>query len=384
MTPYILYFLSFVLFIPLDFMDKTKEILLLRKFALFFLFFVICFFCGLRYYSGLDWGGLMEYYNHLTWDNQQYEIGFKILNLLCKEIFDSYFAVQFFASVIFAYALLSFFEKYATYTFLAIFIAITLYFLIMTAQMRQQIAISILILGIKFLINKMFFKWCLVVVIASCFHISAVFYIFLYILTFRVNKNFLLILAIGSFFISQNTIVFLLQNFMPFFPEKLVVISDRYIKFIAIDKGTTHNTGIYFFSFQFLLFILIILYKPIKDKTLSLIILNSLICFIIFKNMSFYLRVMERLLPYIYMLSIIPISSIFSHRFFNKYKIIRFIVVILCILYFLFPVVYGIILRDQRANAVITSKESYIPYLNLLFNHDEKINRIDWNGKTGK
>lgn len=384
MTPYILYFLSFVLFIPLDFMDKTKEILLLRKFALFFLFFVICFFCGLRYYSGLDWGGLMEYYNHLNWDNQQYEIGFKILNLLCKEIFDSYFAVQFFASAIFAYALLSFFEKYATYTFLTIFIAITLYFLIMTAQIRQQIAISILILGIKFLINKMFFKWCLVVIIASCFHISAVFCIFLYILTFRVNKNFLLILAIGSFFISQNTIVFLLQNFMPFFPEKLVVISDRYIRFIAIDKGTTHNTGIYFFSFQFLLFILIILYKPIKDKTLSLIILNSLICFIIFKNMSFYLRVMERLLPYIYIFSIVSISSIFSYRFFNKYKIIRFICVSLCIPYFLFPVIYSVILQDQRANAVISSKESYIPYFNLLLDHDKKINRIDWNGKTGK
>lgn len=123
-----------------------------KRVYLFCLLLITIFFCGLRFYTGADWSGYIEYFETASWENDLYEPGYKLLNVLCKIIFQNYYFVQFLASVFYVVSVFYFCRKNTKHYFTAIMLSILFSFEgLLMSQVRQSIAISILLLGSNYL-----------------------------------------------------------------------------------------------------------------------------------------------------------------------------------------------------------------------------------------
>lgn len=65
----------------LDFETKQRE--LKRAVQIILVTISICFI-GLRYYTGADWSGYINYFNTVTWSDSRYQFGYKLLNIYCR------------------------------------------------------------------------------------------------------------------------------------------------------------------------------------------------------------------------------------------------------------------------------------------------------------
>lgn len=117
MIIYLLFFSQFFF----DFSSNKKYVVLFKKIVEIYACLLLICFCGLRYYTGADWYGYIHYYNEVDWSNNEYEIGYKLLNILCKTIFDNYYSVQFITSAFFIFSVFKFLKKYSNYFFFVLF-----------------------------------------------------------------------------------------------------------------------------------------------------------------------------------------------------------------------------------------------------------------------
>ena len=100
-------YVGFLLIFALaSFFDTSREEISLKSVSLLILFLITVFFIGLRYYTGADWSGYINYFNTVSWDNNTYEFGYKLLNLFVKNTVNDYFFVQFLATLFFSFSVL--------------------------------------------------------------------------------------------------------------------------------------------------------------------------------------------------------------------------------------------------------------------------------------
>ena len=185
MTIYFVYLGVFCLISFLDFKsDKC-----LRQFSIFCLFFFSIIFIGLRFHTGSDWYGYIKYYNAVDWHNNQYGLGYQILNLFCKNIFNDYYAVQFFSSLFFIYAVFHFYLTNMKYSILGIIISISMYFNdLYMSQVRQSIAIGIILLFSDYIYQRKFLHFLCGILLAMSFHITAILALPIYFFTIKTSK----------------------------------------------------------------------------------------------------------------------------------------------------------------------------------------------------
>ncbi len=370
-----LIFLSFFIFSSLlDFSKKQ-----LSQFIFYFLFFITLIFTGLRYYTGNDWSGYINYFNNVNFSDDTYEFGFKILNLLCKTWFNNYYVVQFFASFILCFSIFQFYKKNAEYKFLALLLFIAAYFSsLLMSQVRQSIAVSLIILGTKYIYKRDLKRYLVVLIFAILFHSSAIIALSLYFL-FVPTKLFLKIflLLVSVFFLfNTNFIGDCLSFSVGFIPGRIGDIMEKYVRSDLFNIKTELGSGMYFYTKFFLVAFIVIFYTP--ESITDHFAINCMLISCLITSMSLGFSYISRIECYFGFISIFGWLKILNIHFLLKNKSIFFIVYFLIIIFFSIPYISARTATGKNRWGQ-PMQYTYIPYYNLFYHPESASLRKDWN-----
>lgn len=367
-------FLSLFMFASLlDFSKKQ-----LSQFVFFSLFFITLIFTGLRYYTGNDWSGYISYFNNVDFSDNKYEFGYKILNLICKTLFNNYYVVQFFASFLLCFSIFWFYKKNSEYKFLSLLLFIAAYFSsLFMSQVRQSIAVSILILGMKYIYNRDLKRYLIVLLFAALFHSSAIVALpiyFLFVSTKLIFKIFLLLLSL-FFLCNTNVIGDCLALFVGIIPGRIGNMLENYVLSDLFNLKTELGSGTYFYAKFFLLTFIIIFYKP-KSVTDHFVI-NCMLISCLITSMALGFSYISRLECYFGFVSILGWLKVLDISWVKKNKSIFFIVYLLIIIFFSIPYISARTATGKNRWGQ-PMQYTYIPYYNVFFHPENAEYRKDW------
>lgn len=216
----------------LFFQEKIEEkfpkvdVLILISSITFGLLWVIA---GFREGVGTDYYPYMDYFyktDVYTLFNNPFEWGFyylnKILNIATGNPRFIFLVVSFIILFVINEALLKFSPNY----YLSILLFINLYFYFNSLNiMRQFIAVAIIFYSIKYIYERDLKKFTISIIIASLFHLTSLFFWFMYFIVQRKYKLFIYIFGIMFSFL----FVFL----FPYIVNFLVVFMPRYQSYLT-------------------------------------------------------------------------------------------------------------------------------------------------------
>ncbi|MDE6019916.1 MAG: EpsG family protein, partial [Ruminococcus sp.] len=130
-----------------------------------------------------------------------WEPGFVLINLLFAKLGFSFRILLSSIGIFSYYSVFRFINKYSPYPWLSILIYIGFgNFYVSLFVLRQTLAIAVLLYGFKYIINRQFYQFCLIVILATSFHLTAILFLITYYLWSpqRISlKKFLGILCIA-------------------------------------------------------------------------------------------------------------------------------------------------------------------------------------------
>ena len=368
----IIYFVYLGTFCLCSFFDFKSD-KYLRQFCIFSMFFFSIIFIGLRFHTGSDWYGYIRYYNSVDWDNNKYGIGYQILNIFCKSLFDDYYAVQFFASLFFIYSVFHFYLKNTHYPILGIIISISLYFNdIYMSQVRQSIAIGIILLFSDFIFQRKFLPFLFGVILGISFHITAIIALPIYFFRIKTPKTMKICGVIfGLLCILKKSIpislLILGAKFLPGIYGNLVI---KYITNPMFLHGSTG--GSYFFA-KLLLGLLIILFlNPNTEE--DQVYLNCLVFSSILSSFSLAFSLFRRIEFYFGFFTIIAYLKVLNLNFFKE-KYFKMLAFLLLMFFFIIPYTKNRLAKPTPMN---DAPKRYVPYYNYLNYPNGAQYRKDW------
>lgn len=214
MIPYLLLFFFVSFWIIL-------ERLALRRRALLIPLLALSLFAGLRSYRvGTDTGGyISNYINKLDPSsfkfNDDVEKGYQFFDYLLLQHTHNYAWLLLITSFFCVFSYLTFIKKYAENYLLAVIIYITFgFYTFFFNGLRQGIAMAIMLYGMNGLLYNKLWRYLLVCIIASTFHISALFMIpFYFIVNFEAKiLHKLLLVSMGSSLTASHLIQYMAKD----------------------------------------------------------------------------------------------------------------------------------------------------------------------------
>lgn len=226
---FVFVFIFLCAFCITDFMKKSGFILFNR----FFIILLLTFFCGLRgTYVGADYINYMEIFQQVPtldslskgYNEIHGELLYLFINSIIKTFtFDSVFIFLFIA---FLTALINIynFNKYSHFFILSVLLYFSHFYLNKDfIQIRTALSSAILYFTIPYILNKKFFKFSIVVGIASLIHSAAIVMFFVYFYSFIEfsKKRVFIILAITIILSFTNWLHLILEiltnyNILPY------------------------------------------------------------------------------------------------------------------------------------------------------------------------
>ena len=368
----IIYFIYLGTFCLCSFFDFKSD-KYLRQFSILSIFFFSIIFIGLRFHTGSDWYGYIRYYNSVDWQNNQYGIGFQILNIFCKRFFDDYYAVQFFASLFFIYSVFHFYLKNAKYPILGIIISISLYFNdIYMSQVRQSIAIGIILLFSDFIFQKKFLLFLFGIILGLSFHITAIIALPIYFFRIRTPKTIKVCGVLFGFLciLKKSIPISLLVLGAKLLPGSY---GDLIIKYVTNPMFLHGSTGRSYFFAKLLLGLLVILFinpKTEKDQ----VYLNCLVLSCVLSSFSLSFSLFRRIEFYFGFFTILAYLKILDLKLFKE-KNIRILMFLLLMTFFIIPYIKNRLAKPTPMN---DAPKRYKPYYNYLNYPDGAQYRKDW------
>lgn len=272
--------------------------------------FILIIFSGIRYRVGGDTLGYFDSYKdfpafqefaNTDFSTLPYEFLFYVFPACAKLISPEFYVFQFLHAIIVNTIIFWFIKKHTPYKF----ITITLYFILIYLYfnmeiMRESLSICVFLLATDFLLNKKFFKYYILSLIAVAIHISA-FILFtvpiLYLICTK-SMKYCIFIAIGIVLIYQCLLINI-SNLIGILPLHMLT---KLIKYANVGAWLT--PGSIFLSCAHI-FILITIYKIHSKKK------SSDMPFLPFMKISIILCIcvmipqIQRLSWYFYMFEII-------------------------------------------------------------------------------
>lgn len=283
--------------------SKKKNI---KKRYLFLVFGMLTLFSGLRGYSiGIDTINYVKMYIYVREYgitsfkllNKNFEIGFLVYTYVLSRLFYSPTTLLLVSSAIICTSFAITFYRYSENIKISSFLFIIWFFLGTMNTMRQFLALSIFLQAIPFILKKNFFKFFILVVFASLFHISALIFILFSIFTLKkviINKK--VILLASAFFLTVILFFKYILNISFYFFK-------RYERFLYSEKYSSS--------------------RPLPLLTLSFFIILALgIFYFIIQEEKFILK-KNIILESKYFFLLIYIISIFIFVFSTKFFILE-------------------------------------------------------------
>ncbi len=369
----------FMLFAFTSFFDFSKDSLPLKRMIWAVLTVFLLYFVGFRYYTGSDWSAYIGYFSNVSWSSSRFDVGYKLLNILCKSIYDSYYVVQFLATLLFVLSIISFFSTYSEYKFICLFLALSFYFTeLFMAQVRQSLAVSVILYGTRYLMQKKWIKWILAVAVASLFHVTAAVALFAVLLHFKQTGRSRLTVCLLGLLVTMfpSAINAALWKVSTFIPGKIGELLISYLNSPTFSHGKDLSSGLYFYAQHFLYILILLFFKP-QTKTED-IMLNALCLVMLITDFSVAFFVLERLSYYFGFYTIVGWTYFFKIKWIKANKSLYFIFLMMFIIFFLSPSI-----KKWTATETISeltgrpSNYQYVPYWNV-FNHPDGAFRFDW------
>jgi len=187
------------------------------KFYLKLLIYIILVIqVGLRWETGTDW---LPYFNNFeTLDNYNivlanallgFEIGYGTFTFIIKQLCNSFSFFLLIHSLIFYFGIFKTIKKYSPYFFISLlfFYATNLG---MVGSNRQLLALVICLFGLDYIIKKQFFKFLLIILIASLFHTTSFIFGVYYFLNRNFKKITLFLVLLLTYIIGKTQIPFII------------------------------------------------------------------------------------------------------------------------------------------------------------------------------
>ena len=353
----IIFFLSLFAFIEISFPKIDLKILLI------FSLLVLLIITSIRYNVGPDYDSYFRYFLTIgrgEESNNDFELGYKLINNFVLTFLDNdfkninintlvkYFTiVNFICSSIIILALY-FFLKEFNYKFLALLLLFTLFIVIyVMGYVRQSVAVAITYFALCYLIKEKYFAFLFIIIIASFFHISALYSLTILFVYFIINENFKYIFFMLFLLLISCIFIFL------FYSSIIDRITSLIYWYALTNTNTYISQGVYLrilsFSWVFFLFFFNFNYF-IKSRESSFIIslkfnlifllLLLLYSFITYMNFS---TIIDRLTIYLIPLHLYVIDRLIHKNidnFFNK-NLILLISFIFYVSYFSIWLIFG-------------------------------------------
>lgn len=205
-----------------------------------FLTFLLILHDGLRWEVGTDWFAYYDFYKSCISSESDFEIGYVWLNKLVYTLTGGDYTIFLFLLACFVY--LSFqhlFKNYSVYPILSLLI---LYSSILPylGMNRQIIAICICLFSVKFILERKFLPWLILILLATLFHLSAIMFIVTYFLDKKLSGKTIVIISILSLIVALSGIVNLLP--LDFFNNFGSHIADRGEAYMNMEQNYVSST----------------------------------------------------------------------------------------------------------------------------------------------
>ena len=336
MTPYFLIYL-------LSYFNIIQERLFTKKTSIFVsltFFVVLILFAGTRNEVGGDWN---NYYNFfMSFETKSFSILqvdflFSFVNYVFYNLGLNVYVLNSFTALVSIILIVKYSQNFYNPK-LAILISIPyIIIVVLMGYNRQGIALCILMFSINYFKEKKYLQFILLVITASLFHYSSLFYL-LFVLIFIKNKLKLLINFILFTFLIILTLFIFQYDYYLF--RVFNFFNTKYYFYIA-DGNYFASTGIYYRLFINLIpsIILIIFYKKFdsNNNEKKLYLVFSLLTILVLHIASLGSTFVDRLFIFLYPLQLYVYSN---YNYYISYRSHNFFIFFIFIFYFIILYVY--------------------------------------------
>ncbi|WP_318439272.1 EpsG family protein [Photobacterium leiognathi] len=360
--PLVLILLSTIEFFQKEKMNVNYNIVAKKQLCyLFFIFYIVVF--SLRYKVGVDWYNYKTYFENSLYSND-YEIGFKLLNIILNKSGFDYWSVSFIASLIFIIFFL--YRVYKDFDYPVIFSS---WFLLLSLMnqletVRLFLALSFLFIAIGYVKNKKnIYGYISIIIGGVLFHKTLLLYLVIMPLIDSNIKNRTRIVIVFSSLIFAFLIKPFQEHLIDFMKWiSLYIKDDRFIFYLNqldLNNLVSPITITYILKISLFLFVLYFLTDDNEFTKKNKIYLNiGVIYFLTINLLSFFPTIVYRvsdLFVFGYIGSLIGILYIDSRLIFKYIN--------LCVILILFTAIYFRPFSDDYYKNNIINYNNYIIYL---------------------
>lgn len=369
MLDYLPYILLFALLIVASMFEVTNVKQAQLKWIRWGVLAFLLVFIGLRYNTGADWELYTKAYENLALRGNimKWEPGFYSFMYVIRYVFGNYYVLQFFATLFLLFALNRFYTRNSSYPILLITLFTFLFFnSILMAQIRQSIALAIILLGSPYIFERDLPKFTLIIVLASMFHITSIVALLLYFLYGKSNKAVLMfILLCTQFFIFCPNIIIETINFIScVLPDRLERLVHVYTSSLYARRSEYGIGVLYFVSLALCFFVI---YSAIIKDGYNGFFLNALVFSYVLIAISNSVLILGRFQSYFHVFGLVAIVNLLDLKIKNvSTQLSKFVVVCMLCALFIYPLCSFLTTKNVD---VITGKcfsSSFVPYYNLI------------------
>lgn len=191
--------------------------------------------------------------------NESIEIGYQVLKYLLLVLTHNYFWLFWLSGLIVVYCYLKIIKRYSVNYWFSVFLFLTSgVYTFFFNGLRQGLAMAVFALAIPYLIEKRFFIYFVVCVVASLFHTTALFMVpFYFLVNFKIKLIYkVMITFLGSLFTVRFLIAYIAEE------------NERYKGYAQVSESAGGFLTLGFYTLiSFFIFFVIYIYK-IKDEQL--------------------------------------------------------------------------------------------------------------------
>ncbi|MFW6008878.1 MAG: EpsG family protein [archaeon] len=342
----IIYTIVFGVIILLSLSFPVKQQYYIKKFVSFKLLslFLLIIMVGFRYNVGADYNSYVNYFENLNvnnpFDYSKFEPAYTFINYIIKQNgwgVEIVFLVSAFITLFFVYKTLNSYSK--IYSFSLFLFLVDGGYSNICNLVRQGVAISLFFFSVKYIIEKKFYIYVFLIVIASLFHYSALFLIPVYFIAdynFS-RKIYFFIYFISLLFLFTNIIYYLADFISPFLFDY-----GRYLESEYFTRVTQVDTGLGFLFHNIVGIILIFFKNKIVKKDDKNIYFFNLYFISLCTNLIFYrVYILLRMVKYFTWFKFLVLDKFILCFNKNSRKIVLFLIFILYYIIFMYTVHTG-------------------------------------------
>ena len=338
---------------------------------------LLILFVGLRFHTGADWSNYHQMFDRsLSGNPFNIEYGFLLLNRVFKIVFDNYYVMQFAITAFVGIALYRLYKHNSDYPIVSLHLIVwILLFNILMAQVRQSIAMAIIVFALPYIFERKPIHFFTAIFLASFFHISAIVAILLYFMYRNFGKIIPVVVMVAAQFfyffpgITEKFILFI----TPYLPGRLSNLAEVYVDSIYAEQAE-FGTGIFYIIITTFSIFLVSFITP-KDKKQAFF-LNTLAVFIIIRGFAIGFEIISRFEAYFVVFAVIAYTYFFDLRI-KRLRSIYLITACFILLFFGVPAIRAVQNTNIDAKTGRPANYALVPYYNVLWHPPEASQRRD-------